>query len=195
MPEITLPYPYREFACIEADPPWQYKDRGYNGHESVQRYRIHCPYPTMSVPEVKAMAYEVRRVTAVFAHLWLWTTKDFLFDAFGVMEEWGFSYRQTFTWLKTTKAGKPTYGMGHWGRNGTEFLLLGTTCGSYKLREYTSTPNYILAPRLGHSAKPEAAYDMIRKNSPGPRLSLFQRTPREDFTCWGNELREAVPTL
>lgn len=23
-----------------------------------------------------------------------------------------------------------------------------------------------------------------------PRLSLFQRTPREGFTCWGNELRE-----
>lgn len=192
---IELPYAYREFACIEADVPWQYKDRGYNGRETVQRYRIHCPYPTMPLAEIKAMGFEVRRVTAVFAHLWLWTTKDFLRDAFDVMEEWGFSYRQTFTWLKTTKKGAPTYGMGCWGRNGTEFLLLGTTSGSYKLREYATTPNYILAPRTGHSAKPEAAYDLIRRNSPGPRLSLFQRTPREGFTCWGDQLREEAPAL
>lgn len=189
---LELPFPYAEFACVEADPPWQYRDRGYNGFETVQRYRIHCPYPTMSVSEILAMAHEVRRVRAVFAHLWLWATKDFLHDAFHIMEEWGFQYRQTFTWVKCNKSGQPSYGMGYWGRNGCEFLLLGTSAPAFKLLDGRRTPNYILAPRGRHSAKPEAAYEIIRRNSPGPRLSLFQRTPREGFTCWGNQLQEAA---
>lgn len=185
---IHLPYLDGTFRCIEADPPWQYRDRGYNGFESVQRYRIHCPYPTMSVEEIAAMGPEVRRITADSAHAWIWTTKDFLEDTFGILRAWGFEYRQIWTWLKTRKDGQPTYGMGHWGRNGTEFILFGTNDPSLKLAKASSTPNYLLAQRAGHSAKPPAAYELIARNSPGPRLSLFQRTPRPGFECWGNQL-------
>ena len=79
--------------------------------------------------------------------------------------------------------------MGHWLRNGTEFLLLAvnTKRGNLPLKR-TTTPNYLLAPRLGHSVKPPAAYEMIQQNSPGPRLSIFQRSSRDGFECWGNEM-------
>lgn len=186
---VVLPFD-GPFKTIEVDFPWAYRDRGYNGFATVQRYRIHCNYPTLSVADAHAMAGEIKRVVAKDGcHLWFWTTKDFLEESFDIIRAWGFTYKQIFTWVKTTKAGKPTYGMGHWGRNGVEFLLFGTTKGM-RLQEATTTPNYFFAPRMGHSVKPEAGYSLIRANSPTPRLSLFQRTPREGFTCWGNELKE-----
>ena len=188
---IHLPYPDSTFQAIEIDPPWQYKSRGYNGFETVQKYRIHCPYPLMSLPEIEAMGPEINRVATDKAHLWLWVTKDFLPDGFDLLNSWGWQYKQIFTWLKTTKAGVPSYGMGYWCRNACEYLILAVnaTKGNRPLAA-TTTPNYILAPKGGHSAKPEAAYDLIRANSPGPRLSIFQRTHREGFSCWGNQLEE-----
>jgi N6-adenosine-specific RNA methylase IME4 len=50
------------------------------------------------------------------------------------------------------------------------------------------TPNYFFAQRTGHSIKPDYAYDLIRKNHPGPRVSIFQRSSRLGFYCWGNEM-------
>lgn len=194
---ILLPYPSSQFRAIEMDPPWQYKDRGYNGYDTVQEYRIHCPYPTMSLEELAAMGPEINRVAAERCHLWMWTTKDFLPDSFDLIKAWGWQFKQVFTWIKTSqKTGNLTYGMGYWCRNATEFLILSVnhTKGNRPLAA-TTTPNYILAPRANHSAKPEAAYDMIRANSPEPRLSIFQRTPRAGFECWGNELAELGGTL
>jgi N6-adenosine-specific RNA methylase IME4 len=190
---ITFPYETGRFRAIEIDPPWRYKDRGYNGHDTVQKYRIHCPYPTMSLEEIEAMGAEINRVAAPVAHLWLWTTKDWLEDSFALLRAWGWTFKQIVTWVKTTKAGKPTYGMGHWMRNGCEYMLFAVNepKNNFPLAR-TTTPNHLHAPRGGHSAKPEAAYDMIRANSPEPRLSIFQRSAREGFECWGNEMEETA---
>lgn len=190
---ISLPYKDNLYRCIEIDCPWQYKDRGYNGFDTVQKYRIHCPYPTMSQWELSQMGPEINRVANERCHLWMWTTKDFMADALGLIRLWGWEMKQIFTWLKTRKDGGLTYGMGYWCRNACEYLILAVS----QTRENrplaaTTTPNYILAPRANHSAKPEAAYEMIRANSPEPRLSIFQRTPREGFECWGNELKDAT---
>ena len=238
MSKIILPYEDNLFHCIEADPPWRFRDRNYNGYESVQRYRIHCSYPTMPTSEILDMEEEIKRVSSSTCHLWLWSTKDFLDDAFEVLETWGFAFRQIFTWIKTTKDlksytksiirdikqsgiklstkqiqsiadsitnrsqeylslyGKPTYGMGYWGRNGCEYLLFGTNTKSYRPKGFTSLPNYFFAtrPRVQrtviekgeikkitrqHSYKPQEGYDLIVNHSREPRLSLFQRRPKD----------------
>ena len=215
--DITLPYRDHAFACIEADPPWQYRDRGYNGRQEVQKYRIHTPYDTMSVDELIAMGDEVQRVSAPSCHLWMWTTKDFRFDAERIMRAWGFTFKNASPWVKTTSRlrrtqkglkqftneeieiaqrvfdalgmpGKPAYGMGHWLRPQHEALLLGVNDNSFRPLNATREPAMVFAPKTKHSAKPKQAYELIRRNSPGPRLSMFQRTEREGFTCWGNEL-------
>lgn len=185
--DSKLPFESSSFHCIEADPPWRYRDRGYNGFSSVQRYRIHCPYETLSTAEICDMAGEVRRVAHSNCHLWLWTTKDFLPDAFEVMQSWGFLYKQIFTWVKTNKDGTPAYGMGRWGRNAAEWLLFGTTSRSFPLLDATTLSNVFFERRTKHSAKPDSVYEMMARHSPGPRLSLFQRTPRKGFTGWGAE--------
>lgn len=233
-PAISLPSGI--FRCVEVDPPWQYRDRSFNGTNGTQRQRSHCPYPTMPVRDLFGMRSEVRRLLHPDgAHLWLWTTKDFLPQAFAIVEHWGFEFKQVFTWLKTRPrtslvevgrqvldfipeaglsaaerkrraetiaeflaveigiAGIPTVGMGYWGRGATEFILFATTNPKMRLVNATREPNLFTAPRGKHSAKPAEAYDLIARNSPGPRCSLFQRTPRPGFVCWGNEIVEESP--
>lgn len=229
----TIALPSGVFRCVEVDPPWQYRDRSFNGTNSTQRQRSHCPYPTMPVRDLFGMKSEVRRLLHPDgAHLWLWTTKDFQREAFNIIEHWGFDHKQTFTWVKTRPrtslvevgrrvldfvpeaglsgpertrraetlaevlaaeikiTGTPTIGMGSWGRGATEFLLFGTTNQKMRLVNATKEPNCFTAPRGKHSSKPAEAYELIARNSPGPRCSLFQRTPRPGFVCWGNEIAE-----
>jgi N6-adenosine-specific RNA methylase IME4 len=38
-----------------------------------------------------------------------------------------------------------------------------------------------------HSKKPDLAYDLIERCSPGPYLELFARNPREGWAQWGDE--------
>lgn len=46
------------------------------------------------------------------------------------------------------------------------------------------------AQRGRHSRKPDEAYAMLARNWPGPRVSLFQREPRDGFFPWGDEIKE-----
>lgn len=122
---IVLPgYFHSLFPTIEIDFPWKYDDCGFNGWQDVQAYRIHPPYPQMteahireSMPQLELAAHPLG------AHLWLWTTKDFLRLALNLLFEFGWEHKQTFDWIKTNKDGTPTYGMGYWCRNAVEYLL------------------------------------------------------------------------
>ena len=50
-------------------------------------------------------------------------------------------------------------------------------------------PTAFLWPRIGqHSRKPDAFFEMVETATPGPRLELFARRPREGWTVWGNEV-------
>lgn len=48
----------------------------------------------------------------------------------------------------------------------------------------------LTAPRGEHSEKPAQAYDEIPQVSPGPRLEMFARQPRDGWDVWGNEVGE-----
>jgi len=215
---IELPFSSGRYKTIEVDPPWKYQDHGYNGFNEVQKYRIHTPYPTMSVHEIASMGFEIDRIAAPAAHVYLWTTKDFILDCGQILSDWGFENKQIFTWIKTTKpsalrrslqasfkstvlvqlvfkllrswglTGKPVYGMGHWCRNGTEFLILAARGKLLLSDSRFTTPNYFFAPRGRHSEKPGEAYGLIESLSPGPRISLFSRKNRPGWDNWGNEI-------
>jgi N6-adenosine-specific RNA methylase IME4 len=38
-----------------------------------------------------------------------------------------------------------------------------------------------------HSTKPNEAYVLIESCSPGPRIEMFARGPRDGWTVWGAE--------
>ena len=185
--ECTAPplcWPSGRFRCIVADPPWQYGKWGRttpasrpNGHE------YDMPYPTMTVAEIAALP--VAGCASEDCDLYLWTTQKYLPDAFSVMQAWGFRYCQTLTWCKAPR------GLGQGGLfcPTTEFLLLGRKGRMPQgKRRIESTWWQVKRPHNSHSTKPEVFQDLIETVSDGPRLELFARRPRLNWTVWGNEV-------
>lgn len=162
----------QEFGTIYADPPWDYGNQSTRGANNDH-------YVGMTVDEICALP--IRPLAAKAAHLHLWTTNGFLFEAQRVLEAWGFTYKSCYVWVK------PQIGMGNYWRVSHEFLLLGVR-GSLTFPD-KRLKSWGQFRRGKHSAKPEQIRDLIHKASPGPRLELFARRPVEGWTCWGNEIK------
>ena len=161
-----------------------------NGWENVKKYRVHPAYATLPLAKIWRLGQEVNRVAQPEAHMWMWATKDFLHAALDMGVSWGWLMKQIVPWHKVyASSGESVLGPGHWLRNCVEFLILWVNSSKMSNRPLlaTTTPNHISAPLEGHSRKPDVFYEMIRGNSPGPRVSLFQRDSREGFDGWGNE--------
>ena len=217
VPPPKLPKTKGGWSVVTADPPWRYKDCGYNGYQDVQKYRIHCSYPTMTERSLLAFSELLGKV----AHpkksaFYLWVTKDFLPLGYRMIEAAGFEHKTQFIWLKTTSGlskshagleefskeelqiaetvikacglpGKPSPGMGYYGRNCHEILLYATR-GNVRPVWAPITSSVIAAPRLKHSAKPTVFYDLIRLGHDGKKLATFERKNRAGFTVWGDEI-------
>jgi N6-adenosine-specific RNA methylase IME4 len=124
---------------------------------------------------------------AADCHLWLWCTSNFLRDALWTMEVLGFEYKTNAVWSKM-KHGRLQIGLGQYLRHAHELLLLGVR-GQPRVPEPADRmPSVIIAPRARHSAKPVEAFELIERVSDGPRLEMFARDPRENWTVWGNEV-------
>lgn len=161
-----------KFGCIYADPPWQY------GNQST-RASTDNHYGTMSLDALCEMP--IAELAADAAHLHLWTTNGFLFDAKRVMEAWGFEYRSCFVWVK------PQMGIGNYWRVSHEFLLLGIR-GNAKRFNNRSLISWGEFPRGEHSEKPDAVRGFIEMASPGPYLELFGREAFDGWTVFGNQI-------
>lgn len=79
-------------------------------------------------------------------------------------------------------------GMGHYLRGCTEHLMFCTRGKAKGLVIERNVPNVFVAPRGKHSEKPDAAFRIIDRVSPGPKLSLFERKRRPGYDVLGNEL-------
>jgi N6-adenosine-specific RNA methylase IME4 len=84
----------------------------------------------------------------------------------------------------------PRAGGRYYGKTDCEYLLMGTNNKSYYLAngKHEAQTFFAPVPSGKHSAKPGKAYSIIQRNSHKPRISLFQRTSRSGFECWGNQL-------
>lgn len=176
------------YKAIVVDPPWSYtqhwqrkeqwrslsgrmfKRRGLGRGASTQ-------YETMTLEQIAALP--VGDWADDDAHIYVWTTNAFLKDAFPLLEGWGFKYKTMLTWAK------PQIGMGLYFRNTTEHVLFGVRGRLKPLRH--DVPTHFIAPRRGHSQKPEAFFDLVKSMSPGPYLDVFSRQQRLGWDTWGNE--------
>ncbi len=169
------------YRTIVADPPWAYRTtdgittnaRGKNEPTAATQY------PSMSVSEIAALP--VAEQVGQDAHLYLWVTNPLMFDAFPVVEAWGFRYVTTLTWLKTGPLG-----MGYYFRGETEHVLFGVR-GKAPIPANRRERNWISAPKTGHSRKPDRFYEIVERVSPGPYLEMFARRRRYGWDVWGNE--------
>jgi N6-adenosine-specific RNA methylase IME4 len=127
------------------------------------------------------------------AHLYLWTTNSFMVAAHEIAASWGFTPKTICTWVKThhDDSGKASMKTGYYFRGATEHFLF-CVRGSLRLNTTEGLPTAYLWPRLPHSVKPEAFYDLVEQASPGPYLELFARRNRLGWDTWGNESLEHV---
>jgi N6-adenosine-specific RNA methylase IME4 len=162
----------RRFGCIYADPPWLYANQATRAstgnHYGGMTVEALCDMPvgSLALPD---------------AHLHLWTTNAFLFDAPRIFAAWGFEFRSSFVWVKSS------IGIGNYWRNSHEILLTAIRGDARRFNDH-SLRSWMECDRGLHSAKPEQVRGMLERASPAPYLELFGRLPAERWTVWGDQI-------
>ena len=121
--------------------------------------------------------------------MFLWTTFPKLYEAFDVINAWGFEYKTVaFVWIKRTKTDKTWFtGLGYWTRSNAELCLLATR-GKPK-RFSRAVHQLIISPIEEHSKKPDITRDKIVELAGNlPRIELFARRKTLGWDVWGNEV-------
>jgi N6-adenosine-specific RNA methylase IME4 len=166
--------PTGTFGTIVADPPWQYGNTSTRGAAANH-------YGTMTIEKLVRLSVEVDEWAAPDCHLYLWTTNNFIREAFTIVDAWGFEYKTMLTWVKKN------IGMGNYFRSRTEHVLFATRGNVGTLRRDIS--NVIEGDRTRHSKKPGQFFDTVMAQSPGRYMEMFARERRLDpaWDYWGNE--------
>lgn len=206
------------FRCVLADPPWNETGGGKCKRGADKHYPLIKTKDIIALLQRKLLGIidakpnpDGRRFmehtpefpVADNAHLFLWTTNNFLPDALEVMRELGFRYVTNVAWAKMELVGalgghghlylpqRP--GLGQYLAGQHELLLFGVR-GKLPARWKDKASGakrqgtLICAPRREHSRKPDEAYSLIENVSPPPRLELFARARRDGWESWGDEI-------
>ena len=179
-----IPFPHGRFATVLADPPWRFDNR--TGKVAPEHRRL-ARYATLDTSAIAAMP--VGTLAAETAHLYLWVPNALLPEGLRVLSAWGFTYKTNIVWHKIRKdGGSDGRGVGFYFRNVTELLLFGIRGSNARtLAPGRRQVNMIETRKREHSRKPDEAYDLIEACSPGPRIELFARGTRPNWTGWGDE--------
>lgn len=177
--ELDPPY-----ETIVADPPWHYDERVV-AHDTTKP----MPYSTMRVDEIAALP--VVEIAAPGAHLFLWTTNRYLWDARDVVLGWGFSPSQVLVWCKPTDRLSPGGGK-FFGT--TEFIV-------YARRNVTEKRDVERAGQLIQDAREAAGLnraELHRAVRGGTPTGIVYRWEDDDSlpneTDW-ERLQEVLPDL
>jgi N6-adenosine-specific RNA methylase IME4 len=170
------------YKTIYADPPWSERGAGKIKRGADKHYQL------MKTDEIISyMKEQLRNKIDDNCHLYLWVTNNFLRDGLRVMEELGFRYVTTITWLKDR------IGLGQYFRGMTEHCLFGVKGQlPYKVSDGKRQQGVtgFFEKKTIHSAKPMRMYEMIEKVSWPPRLEMFARNRREGWDAIGKEIPE-----
>jgi len=176
-------FPAGTFAVLCADPPWAYRNSGFEQSAAAQ-------YQTLETPAICDLADADGRPVAELATdasvLFLWVTSPLLPDGLRVLDAWKFSYVASLVWVKDRAPG-----LGWWVETRHEFLLIGRRADSPQ--PAIKPLSVIDAAVSGHSEKPAIVAEMIEAMFPGPLdethyIELFSRQPRAGWAAFGNQV-------
>jgi N6-adenosine-specific RNA methylase IME4 len=163
------------YRCVAIDPPWLERGAGKIKRGADRHYNL------MHTDGIIALLrFEIEPKLANDCHLWLWVTNNYLPDGLLVMSALGFRYVTNLVWVKDR------IGLGQYLRGQHELCLFGTR-GATSLPPIRNVPSALFCKKGAHSAKPQEAFDMIERVSPGPRLEVFAREKRPGWDAWGDQ--------
>jgi N6-adenosine-specific RNA methylase IME4 len=176
----------KKYSVIVADCPWSFSDKLTM---SKTKRGSDSNYNTMSLDDIASLSVE--KIAADDAVLALWVPSSLIHCGLVVMEDWGFTQKGIFTWIKTTKDNKNlSFGLGHTFRNCSENALVGTRgkpkCLNHAIR------NVALDPATAHSVKPDTLQLNLMQMFDGPYLELFGRRNLDEWTVVGNEAPDTM---
>ena len=174
------------YGFIMADPPWRFNCYSEEGEEKSPQ----AHYKTMTLEEIAALP--VADLAKPDCLLWLWATAPMLPEQIAIAEAWGFTFKTSGVWVKTTKNAKIAFGTGYILRNAHEPFIIATR-GSPKTT--ASVRSVVMGALRKHSQKPEEAYAAAQQLMPGVRrASLFERIARPEWDGWGDEYGLPIET-
>lgn len=177
----------KKYNIIYADPPWEYKESGggIRGCAGLDmRYK-----GIMTKEEIFSLPVE--KISDKNCILFLWVTFPRLEQGLETIKAWGFEYYGLgFDWVKTSKNGNPSWGMGYYTRQNTEICLIGVKKKPYRIKPLVrDVLSVVHSERREHSRKPDCIRDYIVKICGDlPRIELFARQYSDGWDCWGNEV-------
>jgi N6-adenosine-specific RNA methylase IME4 len=167
------------YGLIMADPPWRFELFSEKGEEkSAQAH-----YSTMTLDDIARLP--VAGLAAEDCLLWLWATAPMLALQIEILERWGFTFKTSGVWVKTTTNDKIAFGTGYILRNAHEPFLIGTRGNPKTVRNVRSV---VMGKVREHSQKPDESYAAAEALIPNVRrIEIFSRTDRPGWDVWGNE--------
>jgi len=174
----------KQYKTLLIDPPWSQGIAGdYRNRPNAAQ---DLPYKTLSLDAIGQLP--IQQWAHPEAHIWLWTTNQFLAAGFDLLKRWGCTY------LAPIHAIKPS-GMGNYFVHRTQTLLFAykDKC-VFPLERFRDNIIEVGNPKR-HSQKWEKTYEYIESISPPPRLELFARKTRKDWDVWGDEVDHDIPLL
>lgn len=179
----------KKYNIIYADPAWEYKESG-GGHRGTAG----LPYQTMSTEDICSLP--IKELQADKCILFIWATFKKLKECLKVIEAWRFEYYGLgFDWCKTSKNGKPAFGMGYYTRQNNEVCLIGVPKDKNRRLKPINrdVACSILSLREEHSKKPDCVRELIvRSIGDLPRVELFARQKHKGWDSWGNEIESDI---
>lgn len=120
----------------------------------------------------------IKEISSETSILFIWVTFPRLKQGFDVIKAWGFQYYGLgFDWVKMSKNGKPSWGMGYYTRQNTEICLIGVKDKKHRIKPCVrNVLSVVHSERKEHSRKPDFVRDNIVKICGDiPRIELFAR--------------------
>lgn len=167
------------YDVIVCDPPWDFELYSEAGEGKSAK----AHYQTMPLAEIEAL--RVGDLARGDCLLLLWCCEWIPPAARQrVLDAWGFTYKTTIVWRKTTKRGKVRMGPGYRARTMHEPVIIATVGNP----QHKAFPSVFDGVAREHSRKPDEFYGLVEASAPlAARADLFARQPREGWAVWGNE--------